>query len=179
MRNFFQYLALGLSLILSPALSNSAEMPSYDTCVQSLYGLGGVGLNVSQRLCVPGIAQSVLDCQRVGFFFGQKDPLPALQDCQATKQQVDISSHHFPTGTFQESTQQQDKLNVCSITVNSSDERDAFRSQLDPNKYTWTELLPRPDKAHFIPRDDYWLQRACKNQIRCDILVISGHFAAT
>jgi hypothetical protein len=59
---------------------------------------------------------------------------------------------------------------VCSITVNSPDERDAFRSHLPPGKYRFVELLDRK-------RDD-WLGPACEQHIQCDVLVISGHFNA-
>jgi len=59
---------------------------------------------------------------------------------------------------------------VCSITVNSPDERDAFRKHLPPGKYKFVELL---DRKH-----DEWMGQACERHVQCDVLVISGHFNA-
>ncbi|HYT98591.1 MAG TPA: hypothetical protein VEO36_14810 [Casimicrobiaceae bacterium] len=61
-----------------------------------------------------------------------------------------------------------DKKNVCTITVNSADEKEAFRRSLPPDKFQFVELVERgrPD----------WLASACQRQIRCDVLVISGHY---
>src|SRR5512136_453226 len=57
---------------------------------------------------------------------------------------------------------------VCSITVNSPDEQAVFRRSLPPDKFRFVELVERgrPD----------WLASACRQQVRCDVLVISGHF---
>src|SRR5438105_8416284 len=61
-----------------------------------------------------------------------------------------------------------DKKTVCSITVNSSDEKETFRRNLPPDKFQFVELVERgrPD----------WLESACRQGIRCDVLVISGHY---
>jgi hypothetical protein len=61
-----------------------------------------------------------------------------------------------------------DPKTVCSITVNSPDEQAVFRRSLSPEKFRFVELVERgrPD----------WLASACRQQIRCDVLVISGHF---
>lgn len=57
---------------------------------------------------------------------------------------------------------------VCTITVNSSDEKRAFERYLPPGKFEFVELVERgrPD----------WLESARRKGIRCDILVISGHY---
>jgi hypothetical protein len=57
---------------------------------------------------------------------------------------------------------------VCSITVNSSDELQTFRRNLPADKFRFVELVTRgrPD----------WLASACRAGIRCDVLVISGHY---
>jgi hypothetical protein len=57
---------------------------------------------------------------------------------------------------------------VCTITVNSADEREAFRRYLPPDKYKFVELVEhdRPD----------WLASACRTGIQCDLLVVSGHY---
>ena len=60
------------------------------------------------------------------------------------------------------------KKTVCSITVNSPDEKEAFRRSLPPDKFQFVELVERG-------RSD-WLESACRQGIRCDVLVISGHY---
>lgn len=57
---------------------------------------------------------------------------------------------------------------VCTITVNSADEKEAFRRHLPASKYRFVELVERG-------RAD-WLASACKAKVRCDVLVISGHY---
>src|SRR6201987_4936511 len=60
------------------------------------------------------------------------------------------------------------KRTVCTITVNSPDEKEMFRQRLPEDQYEFVELVERgrPD----------WLASACQQGIRCDILVISGHY---
>ncbi len=57
---------------------------------------------------------------------------------------------------------------VCTITVNSPDERESFRRHLPAGDYRFVELVERgrPD----------WLASACQQQVQCDALIISGHF---
>ena len=59
---------------------------------------------------------------------------------------------------------------VCTITINSSDERDIFREHLG-KEFDFVELTSVPG----VGRD--WFYRACQQGIQCDILLISGHFA--
>lgn len=61
-----------------------------------------------------------------------------------------------------------DRTTVCTITVNSSDEKEAFRRHLPADKYQFVELVERgrPD----------WLESARRKGIRCDVLIISGHY---
>ncbi len=63
------------------------------------------------------------------------------------------------------------KSTVCTVTVNSADERDAFRQYLPEDKYEFVELVERgrPD----------WLASACRQHVRCDMLIVSGHFAGS
>jgi hypothetical protein len=60
------------------------------------------------------------------------------------------------------------KRTVCTITVNSADEKDVFRQRLPEDDYQFVELVERgrPD----------WLASACRQGVRCDLLIISGHF---
>jgi hypothetical protein len=57
---------------------------------------------------------------------------------------------------------------VCTITVNSSDEKEAFRRFLPPANYDFVELVERgrPD----------WLAASCRAGVKCDVLIISGHY---
>jgi hypothetical protein len=64
------------------------------------------------------------------------------------------------------------KFTVCAITINSDDEKKIFTSQA--NRY--------PDKYNPVVElttmgEEDWFSKACKSGIRCDQLVISGHFA--
>ncbi|MBK9605721.1 MAG: hypothetical protein IPO58_04575 [Betaproteobacteria bacterium] len=62
------------------------------------------------------------------------------------------------------------KSTVCTITVNSPEEKDILRKNLPEDKYQFVELVERgrPD----------WLASACHRGVQCDVLVISGHFDA-
>src|SRR5436305_15242793 len=62
-----------------------------------------------------------------------------------------------------------EKKTVCTITVNSPDEKEIFRRSLPSDEFQFVELVERgrPD----------WLASACRAGVRCDVLVISGHFA--
>jgi hypothetical protein len=61
-----------------------------------------------------------------------------------------------------------DKKTVCTITVNSADEREVFRRYLPAEEFDFVELVERgrPD----------WLASSCRAGVRCDVLMISGHF---
>ena len=57
---------------------------------------------------------------------------------------------------------------VCTVTINSSDEKDMVQRHLPRGDYRFVELVQRgkPD----------WLASACQRGVSCDALVISGHF---
>ena len=59
---------------------------------------------------------------------------------------------------------------ICTITVNSPDEWQAFRARLPKGDYNFVELIEkgRPD----------WLRSSCQKGVQCDVLVVSGHFNA-
>jgi len=57
---------------------------------------------------------------------------------------------------------------VCTITVNSADEREIFRRHLPAGDYKFVELVERGRKD--------WLASACQQKVQCDALIISGHF---
>ncbi|MBI5259159.1 MAG: hypothetical protein HY855_21825 [Burkholderiales bacterium] len=57
---------------------------------------------------------------------------------------------------------------VCTVTINSSDEKEVLQRRLPRERYQFVELVQRgrPD----------WLASARQRGVRCDVLVISGHF---
>jgi hypothetical protein len=57
---------------------------------------------------------------------------------------------------------------VCTITINSPDEKESFQRHLPPGDYQFVELVQRgqPD----------WLEAARRRGVTCDALIISGHF---
>jgi hypothetical protein len=61
-----------------------------------------------------------------------------------------------------------DPKTVCTITVNSPDEKEVLQRSLPRDEYRFVELVERgrPD----------WLASSCRAGIHCDVLVISGHF---
>ena len=59
---------------------------------------------------------------------------------------------------------------VCTITVNSPDEKQTLAARLPKGQYRFVELVEKG-------RED-WLRSSCQKQVQCDVLVISGHFNA-
>jgi len=57
---------------------------------------------------------------------------------------------------------------VCTVTINSSDEKDAFMRHLPRDEYRFVELV-----QHGNPD---WLNTARRSGVTCDVLIISGHF---
>jgi len=57
---------------------------------------------------------------------------------------------------------------VCTVTINSADEKASFMRQLPAARFRFVELV-QPGRSD-------WLQAACRAGIRCDVLVISGHY---
>lgn len=67
------------------------------------------------------------------------------------------------------------KKNLCTITINSSQEVESFKKHLAPADWNFTELTP----AATDPETNNWFHAACLKKISCDVLVISGHFGGT
>jgi len=57
----------------------------------------------------------------------------------------------------------------CSMTLNSEDEIQVFKNQLPSKDFKFVELVPKN-------KDPHWFQKACESQVKCDVLLISGHF---
>src|SRR2546423_11999330 len=63
------------------------------------------------------------------------------------------------------------KTTVGTVTVNSAEERDAFRKYLPEDRFEFIELVERGRPE--------WLAAACRRGVHCDVLLVSGHFAGT
>jgi len=63
---------------------------------------------------------------------------------------------------------QKQKQTICTITVNSDDEKETFRRHLPASNYQFVELVERgqPD----------WLASSCRSSVACDVLIVSAHF---
>lgn len=68
------------------------------------------------------------------------------------------------------------KKNACTVTINSKNEAEIFKKHLSPENWNFIELAPTDssDKT-----DKTWFNQACQKNIRCDLLIISGHFGGT
>lgn len=58
---------------------------------------------------------------------------------------------------------------VCTMTFNSENERTVFTKNLAPLGYDIVELTPEN-------KDPNWFSRSCNSNIKCDIVLMSGHF---
>ena len=66
------------------------------------------------------------------------------------------------------------KYQVCSITINSSDEIEVFKEGLGAEDFDFVELVPLSKESS--PNDTNWFKKACQQPLSCDVLIISGHF---
>lgn len=71
------------------------------------------------------------------------------------------------------------KKNVCTITINSNDEMLLFKKYLNPSEFNFIELTDyRSDgPAGGDSSNKSFMMNACEKGIRCDVLLVSGHFA--
>ena len=61
-----------------------------------------------------------------------------------------------------------EKKTVCTITVNSPDEKETFRRYLPASKYKFVELVGRGEPD--------WLAASCRAAVACDVLIVSAHY---
>lgn len=165
---------IGLFLSFSRAFAGSP----FDTCVSGLYGQGGLSLRDSQELCLHDHNPAIVSCQNNLFQKAFLNPVDSFSACaQNPNADVSYRDGDLYHGQYQTGPLADGKKTVCTITVNSEEERQSFQKFLPASSYNFLELLPQPEADRFITRDSQWLQRSCENQVRCDVLVISGHFA--
>lgn len=65
------------------------------------------------------------------------------------------------------------KFTICTITLNSTNERDAFQKNAEKYK---GQINPLVELTNFGDGD--WFKKACESKIRCDQLIISGHHSS-
>lgn len=65
------------------------------------------------------------------------------------------------------------KKNLCSITINSDNEIQAFKKNLSSDHWNFIELIP----GQHAGQNPNFLPSYCRKDISCDMLIISGHFS--
>ncbi len=68
-----------------------------------------------------------------------------------------------------------DRLTVCTATINSSDEAQSFKKNLDPRDFKFVELTDYASDKN-DPKSK-WFDKACQSDVVCDVLLVSGHFS--
>ena len=64
------------------------------------------------------------------------------------------------------------KYTVCAITINSDDEKKIFQDQAAKFPKKFNPVVELTDFSH----DENWFDKACESKVKCDQLIISGHF---
>lgn len=67
------------------------------------------------------------------------------------------------------------KYNVCTITLNSTDEIELFKKYLPENDFDFTELVP-PEPLELGSDPEQWFKKAVASGISCDSIIASAHF---
>lgn len=67
------------------------------------------------------------------------------------------------------------KFTICAITINSDEEKKVFESQVKKNPKKFNPVVELTN----LGDDKNWFENACASGIRCDQLIISGHFGGT
>ena len=62
---------------------------------------------------------------------------------------------------------------ACFLTLNSTEEKGVFAERLNPAEWDLVEMANSDSHGNH----ENWFNRACASKIKCDIDVISGHFA--
>jgi hypothetical protein len=66
---------------------------------------------------------------------------------------------------------------VCTVTINSSNEREAFKRNLPAGDFKFVELTDYDTTAKGADRaESQWFKNACKAGVQCDVLLVSAHF---
>ncbi|RYZ71157.1 MAG: hypothetical protein EOP05_12370, partial [Proteobacteria bacterium] len=69
------------------------------------------------------------------------------------------------------------KRTVCTVTINSDHEKKTFQTHLPAKDFKFVELTEigkQPGESN-----DDWFKKACRSNVKCDVLVVSGHFSGS
>ena len=99
-RFLFYFTSWVLTSFLAPQAF--ASETKFDTCVNSLYTLGGISEARARQLCVAGISPEILKCQSKKFLVDFLEPLEALTSCQQNLEVADIKDYPVYRGTYEQ-----------------------------------------------------------------------------
>jgi hypothetical protein len=71
------------------------------------------------------------------------------------------------------------KKTVCTITINSDNEKNLFLKHLGEKNFNFIELVPEREDDAFKSPNPNWFKDSCDTQVQCDLLVVSGHFGGS
>ena len=77
--------------------------------------------------------------------------------------------------------QDSSKPTVCTVTINSTDEKEVFQNYLEKD-FNFVELTTLGEEnisEEENSSEEDWFLGACQSGVQCDILVISGHFGGS
>lgn len=170
----------GVSLNESLLICRSKPDVSVLDCQNELFLSFGFSIQDALRVCQSRSDAAYVDCLRVQTLVQLRPQMLSAQTCdqmvprggsgyRASFEDKKIYPEYPPVDPS--------KLTVCSITVNSDNEINAFKKVLSSQGVQFVELTPRISNNGRYPviKKD-WLQHACRQGIRCDSLVVSGHF---
>lgn len=69
-----------------------------------------------------------------------------------------------------------EKRTVCTITMNSSEEKETFEKKLPKDTFEFVELTNFSNPSNPAEKGEEWFKSACEAGVHCDVLVVSGHF---
>lgn len=72
-----------------------------------------------------------------------------------------------------------DRFTVCGVTINSDDEIRLLQRTLPSSHFRFVELTDYGSDEVTPATTGDWLEPACRSGVRCDVLVVSGHFGNT
>jgi hypothetical protein len=66
---------------------------------------------------------------------------------------------------------------VCTVTINSSDEKQSFIRNLPAGDFKFVELTDYDTTTKGAERgESQWFKNACEARVQCDVLMVSAHF---
>ena len=70
-----------------------------------------------------------------------------------------------------------DELTICTATINSKEERESFQQHLKGENFKFVELTDFQSQVQEKSgNSSQWFENACSAGVKCDVLVISGHY---